>query len=152
MKLANLFMDVAIRTAQESNCVKYQVGAVLVKDNRIILQGYNGTISKFTNCCDKFHNFNPNSEKNREEHSIWSNAFEVHAEMNIITHAAKKGISLENGTMYCTHTPCNNCLKHLVQAGIKEIYYLNDYIDNSNLQERLELLDFIKLVKYDSNK
>lgn len=145
---SNLFMDIAQRTAIESNCVKYKVGAVIVKDNRIVLQGYNGTISGFLNCSEKFDKIDMNIQQNRDNHSKWSNAFEVHAEMNIISYAAKKGISLENTTMYCTHNPCNNCLKHLIQAGIIKVIYLNSFFDNADLCERIELEKFIEIIKF----
>jgi len=141
-------MDIAERTAIESNCIKYKVGAVVVKDNRIILQGYNGTISGFINCSEKFKDLNILDEKNKELHREWSNSFEIHAEMNIISYAAKKGISLENTIIYCTHTPCNNCLKHLIQSGVKKIIFKYDYLDNSKLPDRDELLKLIKVKKY----
>jgi dCMP deaminase len=144
---SKMFMDVAERTAIESNCVKYKVGVVIVKDNRIILQGYNGTVSKFINCSEKFNN-GINSDIERKEHNIWSNSFEVHAEMNSICYASKKGISLEGTIMYCTHTPCNNCLKHIIQAGIKKVIYKNEYINNSQLEDRKELLKFIDVIKF----
>lgn len=144
---SSLFMDIAERTAIESNCVKYKVGAVVVKDNRIILQGYNGTTSGFLNCSEKFKGVDILLDENKELHHKWSSAFEVHAEMNIICYAAKKGISLENTTIYCTHTPCNNCLKHLIQAGVKNVIYKHDYIDKSNMNDRQELLKLIKIVK-----
>ena len=142
---SKLFMDIAHRTAQESNCVKYQVGAVIIKDNRIILQGYNGTISGFQNCSDKFTAEEMKDITIRTLHSSWSSAFEVHAEMNIICYAAKKGIPLEDTEMYCTMEPCNNCLKHAIQAGIKKIVFDKPFIDNANLNERKELLKFIQL-------
>jgi len=147
---SSLFMDIAERTAIESNCVKYKVGAVIVKDNRIILQGYNGTISGFLNCSEKFKGLDLSIEENRDLHHNWSSAFEIHAEMNIISYAAKKGISLENTTMYCTHTPCNNCLKHLIQAGVKKIIFKHDYIDNSKLSDREELLKLIEVQCYEA--
>ena len=149
---SKMFMDFAIITANQSNCVKYKVGAVIVKDNRIIIQGYNGTISGFINCNDKFGDCCINNKKDRIEHNIWSQAFEVHAEMNIISYAAKKGISLENTIMYCTFSPCNNCLKHLIQAGIKKVIYKNEYIDNANLDDREQLIKYIELEYYIENK
>ena len=145
---SSLFMDIAERTAIESNCVKYKVGAVIVKDNRIILQGYNGTISGFLNCSEKFKDLDLSSEENRELHHKWSMAFEVHAEMNVISYAAKKGISLENTTLFCTHSPCNNCLKYLIQSGVTNIIYKYDYVDNSKLHDREELLKLIKIERY----
>lgn len=141
-------MDIAERTALESNCVKYKVGAVIVKDNRIILQGYNGTISGFINCNEKFSESDMLIKENRVIHNQWSATFEIHAEMNIISYAAKKGIPLENTTMYCTHAPCNNCLKHLIQSGIKNIIYKNDYIDNIQFDDRTELIKLINIEKY----
>lgn len=140
-----LFMDIAKRTALESNCVKYKVGTVIVRDNRIILQGYNGTISSFMNCSVKFKGVDMTLDVNREEHRNWSNSFEVHAEMNIISYAARKGISLEGTTMYCTHAPCNNCLKHLIQAGVKEVIYVYDHADRTKLSDRESLLKLIKV-------
>jgi len=145
---SSLFMDIAERTAIESNCVKYKVGAIIVKNNRIILQGYNGTISGFLNCSEKFKDLDLSSEENRELHHKWSMAFEVHAEMNVISYAAKKGISLENTTLFCTHSPCNNCLKHLIQSGVTNIIYKYDYVDNSKLHDREELLKLIKIERY----
>jgi len=143
---SKMFMDIAELTAIQANCVKYKVGSVIVRDNRIILQGYNGTIPGFINCSEKFHDYD--EIKMFNDHHIWSSAFEVHSEMNIICYAAKKGISLENTIMYCTHTPCNNCLKHLIQVGISKIVYKNLYIDNINFKEREELLQYIILEKY----
>jgi dCMP deaminase len=145
---SNMFMDIAERTALESNCIKYKVGAVIVKDNRIVLQGYNGTISGFINCSDKFKDIDISLHENKDAHHSWSSAFEVHAEMNIICFAARKGIALENTIMYCTHKPCNNCLKHSIQAGIKKIIYLNDYIDNNKFEDRDELLKLIEVVSF----
>lgn len=137
-----MFMRIAEITAIQSNCIKYQAGCVIVKDNRIILQGYNGTPSGVKNCNDKFDINN----YNREKHNLWSNAIEVHAEMNCITYAAKKGISLENTIMYVTHKPCNNCLKHILSTGIKEIIYKNDYIDNNNILD-IELFNKLITIK-----
>lgn len=139
-KYNKMFIDIAEITAKQSNCVKYKVGCVLVKDNRIILQGYNGTTSGFINCNDKFDkNFN------REDHNKWSSAFEIHAEMNCITYAAKKGIKLKNVIMYSTHRPCNNCLKHIIQVGIKKIFYKVIYTDNNKQSDMIELLEHADL-------
>ena len=68
--------------------------------------------------------------------------------MNIVTHAAKKGIALEGSTMYITHKPCNNCLKHLISAGIKKIVCKEDYIDKNSQEDTEELLKFIEIKKY----
>lgn len=146
---SSLFMDIAERTAKESNCIKLKVGAVAVKDNRIVAQGYNGTVSGFQNCSEKFGKLDFSKKENRELHHNWSSSFEVHAEMNVISFAAKNGISLENATIYCTHCPCNNCLKHLIQTGVKKVIFKHDYIDNTNLADRKEFMKFIEVQIYE---
>jgi len=142
-----MFMDIALLTAKQSNCVKYKVGCVVVLNDRVILQGYNGTIKGFINCDEKFKGLDMNLPDNRKLHTDWSNTFEVHAEMNVITFASKKGIRLNDTIIYVTHKPCNNCLKHIISSGIKKIIYLNDYEDN-NKQEIKELIQLIQLKKY----
>lgn len=117
------FIEIAKTIAKESKCISLQVGAVIVKDDRIISMGYNGTISGTTNCNEAF-------EKGiftREEHSRWSDAHEIHAEMNAVMFAAKNGISVNGATLYCTHEPCDQCLKNIIQAGIKRVVYLYPY-------------------------
>jgi len=147
-KSDKMFMDIAVRTAEESNCVKYHVGCVIVKDGRIILQGYNGTVSGFINCDEKFKDVKMDIPYFRKEHREWSSAVELHAEMNIITYSARKGIALEGTTMYCTLQPCNNCLKHIVSAGIKKVVYMTEKEDD-NKQEDIEILKKrIEIVKY----
>lgn len=117
------FIETAKLLAEESKCISLQVGAVIAKDNRIISIGYNGTVSGTINC-------NEALELNcyeKENHSDWSTAHEIHAEMNAIMFAAKYGISVKDATLYCTHEPCDNCLKNIIQAGIKRIVYLHPY-------------------------
>ncbi len=147
-KYDKMFMDIALLTAKQSNCIKYQVGCVLVRNNRIILQGYNGTVTGFVNCNEKFREIDLNVSKNRKKHFDWSNAVELHAEMNIITYAAKHGIIINNSILYCTHKPCNNCLKHLVSAGIKKVIYYHDYIDNIQIKDIEQFYKLIELIDY----
>jgi len=113
------FMDLAIATSKRSTCDRAMVGAVAVKDNRIIATGYNGSPKGWTHCDDGKHLL-------VNDHCVRT----VHAEMNIICQAAKFGISLEGATIYCTHSPCYQCIKHLENAGIKNIIYL-EYKDDS---------------------
>lgn len=121
--MKTFFLEAVKLLAQESKCVSRKVGAIIVKDGRIISMGYNGTPVGFDNCCEVFNenNFDP------EEHHQWSNVNEIHAEMNAILFAAKNGISINGAEMYCTLHPCNHCLKNLIQSGIKKIYYLEEY-------------------------
>ncbi len=116
-------MDMAERVAEESTCIAAQVGAVLVKDERIISIGYNGTPKGFDNCLTVFRN----GGFTRDEHHDWSNQHEIHAEMNTILYAAKYGIPTNGCILYVTHEPCDNCLKNCIAAAISKIIYKHPY-------------------------
>lgn len=135
-KLDETFLKIASTFAELSHCVSHQVGAVLVKDGRIISTGYNGSPPGYINCDEKFdkNNFE------REAHHEWSNIYEPHAEGNAIGFAAKNGISTEGSTIYCTLQPCLNCTKMIITAGIKRIVYDKSYDKNPYQKEQLELL------------
>lgn len=112
------FMAIAKTIASESKCVSIGVGAVIVKDDRIISTGYNGTPSGSPNCCDVV-----GKTITREQHHEWSKSNEIHAELNAIIFAAKNGIAIDGSTMYCTHNPCPDCAKAITQSGIKKVIY-----------------------------
>jgi dCMP deaminase len=123
-KLHRIFMKTAMLMSEMSNCVSYKVGAILVKDGRIISTGYNGTPAGYINCCEKFTDYSINQ---RENHHKFSETFEIHAELNAILSAAKNGLSTDGCTLYCTLQPCNDCLKMICNTGIKTIYYNKAY-------------------------
>lgn len=106
------FKEIVKVTSSRSSCNRLQVGCALVKNNRIVAQGYNG----FLPGC-------PHISKVRDGHEQAT----VHAEQNAIADCAKRGASCEGCTAYITHYPCLNCMKILCAAGIKEIKYVNDY-------------------------
>ena len=115
------FINIATELATASKCVSKQVGAVIVKDGRILSTGYNGTPAGFTNCCDYWGNeYTP-------EHHEWSKTYEIHAEMNAIIWAAREGISIDGATIYVTLEPCSECSKNLIASGIKRIVYAKEY-------------------------
>jgi len=115
------FINIAFELAKASKCVSKQVGAVIVKDGRILSTGYNGTPAGFTNCCDHWNNeYTP-------EHHEWSKTYEIHAEMNAIIWAAREGISIEGATIYVTLEPCSECSKNVIASGIKRIVYAKEY-------------------------
>ena len=118
----NFFMKVAIILAQESKCVSKKVGAIITKDGRIISSGYNGTPAGHINCKDHFKN-----GYERESHHEWSNANEIHAEMNAILFASKVGLSLNGCEMYTLVSPCIQCAKVIVGAGISKVYFRERY-------------------------
>jgi len=122
-KAHDLFIKTAFIFAEESKCVSYHVGAVVVKNNRIISTGINGSPPNLPNCCDLFDKDN----FDREEHSKWSDDNEIHGEMNAILFAAKKGESIDGCDLYTTVSPCNECLKNITMTGIKNVYYLYLY-------------------------
>lgn len=115
------FMNIAFEIAKRSTCYKYKVGAVLVKDKRIISIGYNGVPSGQMHCEDFF--YDTTSEMTIKNHSAWSRLNEIHAEMNAIAYAAKAGISTDEAVLYCTLSPCIDCAKIIVASGIKEVYF-----------------------------
>jgi len=115
------FINIAFEIATASKCVSKQVGAVIVKDGRILSTGYNGTPAGYENCRDHWDG------KYTSEHHEWSKTYEIHAEMNAIIWAARKGISIEGATIYVTLEPCSECSKNLIASGIKRIIYAKEY-------------------------
>ncbi|MGYP001243458716 len=110
------FAEIAKVTAKRSSCDRLQVGCVLVRDNRIISQGYNG----FLPGC-------PHESIIRNDHEEAT----VHAEQNAIADCAKRGVSCDGATAYITHYPCIICTRILLASGIKHIKYLQDYKNDS---------------------
>ena len=106
------FSKIVSVTAERSPCERLQVGCLLVKDNRIISQGYNG----FLPGC-------PHESIVRDNHEQAT----LHAEQNALMDCAKRGVSCEGCTAYITHYPCIICARLLLAGGIKKINYLNDY-------------------------
>ena len=113
------FINIASEIASASKCVSKQVGAVIVKDGRILSTGYNGTPAGYINCKDHWKG------EYTKEHHEWSKTYEIHAEMNAIIWAARKGISVEGATIYVE--PCSECSKNLIASGIKRIVYAKPY-------------------------
>ena len=111
------FIKLAHMVALRGTCDRAYVGCVLVNgENRIISTGYNGSIKGNPHCDEVGHTM-------RDGHCIAT----IHAEMNALLYCAKEGIPVKNSICYVTHFPCLNWTKSLIQAGIKEIYYSNDY-------------------------
>jgi dCMP deaminase len=130
-KFIDAYMDVAERFAQLSSAKRLQVGAIVVKDDRIISIGYNGMPSGWDNCCEDEHN------KTKPE--------VLHAEMNSLMKLAKSNESGDGAAIFITHSPCIDCAKGIYQAGITTVYYKNDYRSTQGV-EFLNRSD-IKVVK-----
>lgn len=121
------FMAQSHLLSLRSTCSRLSVGATIVKDKRIIAGGYNGSIKGDEHCIDV-------GCKVIEGHCVRT----IHAEINAILQCSKFGVCTEDATIYVTHFPCLNCTKSIIQAGIKEICYANDYRNNEYAQELLE--------------
>lgn len=139
--MKNFFLKTAYLLGQQSKCVSKQVGAIIAKDERIISTGYNGTPKGYKNC-NQF--FDPNNF-NREKHHIWSKIYEIHAEVNAIAFAAKNDIGIEGAEIYTILQPCDDCLKIIIAAGIKKIYYVYPYDKASVYNELWDLIEYEKV-------
>ena len=143
-----LFTQMAELVAGQSTCCRMQVGAILVKDSRVISIGFNGTPSGQEHCEDHFARLYetdfkdqfPTYEEYRasrtfyDAHGKWSIENELHAEQNAIIQAARLGVSIDGGTLYCTHQPCAVCAKMIVNAGIVRVVYEHGYPDEFAVQ------------------
>jgi dCMP deaminase len=123
-----MFLEIATTLRKQSTCNRGKVGCVIVQDRRIVSTGYNGSPSGAPHCLDI------GCEPHINEH-VEGCVRTVHAEANCIAWAAKWGQATSGGIMYSTHSPCHECAKLIVMAGIVEFYYLTDY-----RAERLDVL------------
>lgn len=121
------YLKMAAIWAQNSYCKRRKVGALLVKDKMIISDGYNGTPSGFENECEDENNL--------------TKAYVLHAEANAITKVAKSGNSSQGATLYVTSSPCLECSKLIIQAGIKRVVFSESYRleDGINLLKRADI-------------
>ena len=120
------FLDIAKTISESSKCNRAKVGAVIVKDNRIISTGYNGKPSGWKDDCKIV---------------CGGCKYTIHAEANAITFAAKNGVSTKGSDMYITHAPCANCALLIVQAGIQRIMFRTLYkSESSNGEDGIKIL------------
>ncbi|WP_033828359.1 ComE operon protein 2 [Bacillus andreraoultii] len=135
------FMAQSFLLSTRSTCTRLSVGATIVRDKRIIAGGYNGSIAGGDHCIDKGCYVIDN-------HCVRT----IHAEMNAILQCAKFGVPTEGAEIYVTHFPCLQCTKALIQAGIKVIYYAEDYKNHPYALEILEQAGVkVEKVNFDKN-
>ena len=128
-KFIEAYMDVAERFSQLSSATRLQVGAIVVKDDRIISIGYNGMPSGWDNCCEDV------VREDEVGFQVTKTKAEVlHAETNAIAKLAKSGESGLGATMFVTHAPCIDCAKLVYQSGIATVYYKNKYRSTQGLE------------------
>jgi dCMP deaminase len=124
------FMDIAHLVATRATCPRRSVGAVLVKDRRILATGYNGAPRGISHCPDEGHKTEWPGGCLRAGHCIRA----LHAEQNALLSAAMIGTPCAGATMYVTCQPCNTCAKMIINAGIEKVIYEGDYPDDFSLE------------------
>ena len=120
------FMDITILVAKRTTCIRRAVGAVIVKDKRILSTGYNGAPSGVRHCAEVGCLREKLNVQSGMRHELCRG---IHAEQNAIIQAAYHGVSVKGASLYCTTQPCSICAKMLINAGITMIYYRSGYDD-----------------------
>ena len=121
------FMNITNLVAQRSTCLRRAVGAVLVKDKRILSTGYNGSPSNLKHCAEVGCLREKLGIESGKMHELCRG---IHAEQNAIIQAAYHGVSVKDASIFCTNQPCSICARMIINAGIKKIYYQSGYADS----------------------
>jgi dCMP deaminase len=141
------FMDITHLVAKRSTCLRRAVGAIIVKDRRILSTGYNGAPSHVRHCREVGCLRETLAVPSGERHELCRG---IHAEQNAIIQAAYHGVSIRGATLYCTNQPCSICAKMIINAGIRRIVYASGYADE--LSEQMLAEAEIELQKAVSNE
>lgn len=126
------FMGLTELVGSWASCYRRKVGAIIVKDKRVLTTGYNGASAGIKSCLER-------GECLREKLNIPSGTraetcYAAHAEQNAIIQAAKYGANIDGATLYCTHQPCGICAKMIINAGIKRVVYKEGYPDEFSMK------------------
>ena len=133
-RFIDFYLDVADREAKLSRARRLQVGAVIVKDHRILSYGFNGTPSGFDNNCEiELPEVIDPDSRTITPAQLVSKPEVIHAEMNAILKVARSHDSTQDATLFLTHSPCIECAKAILQSGITKLYYKFDYRSNSGI-------------------
>jgi len=125
------FMNITNLVAERSTCTRRAVGAVLVKDKRILSTGYNGAPSGLKHCREVGCLREQLGVESGKMHELCRG---IHAEQNAIIQAAYHGVSVKGAAVYCTNQPCSICARMIINAGIQKIYYQSGYADSLALE------------------
>ena len=139
------FMELTELVGTWASCYRRKVGAIIVKDKRVLTTGYNGATAGISSCVER-------GECLREKMNIPSGTraetcYAAHAEQNAIIQAARYGANIDGATLYCTHQPCVICAKMIINAGIKRVVYKEGYPDEFSI--RLFEEAGTKIIKYE---
>lgn len=138
-KLDETYMNVAYQIAGLSKCKRRIVGAIIVKDNNILSFGYNGTPAGMDNCCEEDTGV-----------GLYTKRVVLHAEANAITKVARSTMSSTGATLYTTTSPCAECAKLIIQAGIKRVVFHEEYHESKQAFDLFSETGVkVKQIKYD---
>ncbi len=141
------FMELTEQVGSWASCIRRKVGAIIVRDKRVMTTGYNGAPAGISSCVER-------GKCLRIENNIPSGThaelcYAAHAEQNAIIQAAKYGVNIDGATLYCTHQPCVICAKMIINAGIKRVVYKEGYPDEFSMKLFEEAKT--KVEKYEEN-
>ena len=142
--LHTYFLGIAQAVRERADCRGQKVGAVVVVDNHIVSTGYNGTPSKMKNCSDGGCYRCANRDKRYTSGTAYDICICVHAEQNAILAAARFGISVDGGTVYTTTQPCFGCMKEMLQAGIKTVYYIHSWTSPQDEEQQRQYTNLLE--------
>ena len=125
------FMDITDLVARRSTCIRRAVGAVIVKDKRILATGYNGAPTGIAHCSETGCVREKRNVPSGQRHELCRG---IHAEQNAIIQAAYHGVSIKDASLFCTNLPCSICAKMIINAGIRTVWYKSGYADPMSLE------------------
>jgi len=140
------FMEIARVVSSRSNCLRRKIGALLIKDKRILATGYNGPPSGMKHCDEVGCMRNKMNIPSGERHELCRG---LHAEQNVIIQGALHGFSIKDSVLYATHQPCILCAKMLINAGVKGIIIQDNYPDSRAMDFLTEAGITVKIWKED---
>ena len=140
------FMDIALLVAKRSTCRRRAVGALIVKDKRILTTGYNGAPTGIKHCLEVGCLREELNIASGERHELCRG---IHAEQNAVIQAALHGVSIKDATLFCTNQPCSICAKIIINAGLKRVCYHSGYADAMSIEMFKEAS--VELIKYGSH-
>jgi dCMP deaminase len=147
-KFQKLYNNIAHEVAKMSHARRLQVGAVIVKDDRVISMGYNGMPAGWENNCESEGiDFNPITKTKTGNGILTTRPEVLHAESNAIAKLAKSNDSGDGADIFVTHAPCMECAKLIFQSGISRVYYSADYRDDSGI--RFLKQSGVEVIKHD---
>lgn len=126
------FMELTEEVGSWASCLRRKVGAVIVRDKRVMTTGYNGAPAGIRSCIERGKCLR--IERNIESGTRAELCYAAHAEQNALIQAAKYGVNIDGATLYCTHQPCVICAKMIINAGIKRVVYKEGYPDEFSME------------------